>query len=76
MVPRDLSNIYTYHSVRKVCATHIMLDRRTTIMALIQCTGQSHAVTGHINFLYFYKKVLNQRYSNTPQQYRLFHHRD
>ena len=28
----------SYRRVRKVHATHIMLDRRTTIMAFIECT--------------------------------------
>ena len=35
-----------------------MLDRRTTMMAFIQCTDL-HAATGHANFLYVYKKILS-----------------
>ena len=56
-----------------------MLDRRTTIMAFIKCTAfrqQPHAASGHINFVCPYKKILNQGYSNSSQQYRLFHHRE
>ena len=55
----------------------MMLDRRTTIMALIQCTDlrqQPHAASDHANFLSL-QKILNQAYSNSLQQYRLFHHR-
>ena len=40
------SKIYSVcHRVRKVRATHIMLDRRTTIMAFIQCTDLQAATT-------------------------------
>ena len=34
----EFDNQKIYHRVWKVRATHIMLDRRTTIMAFIQCT--------------------------------------
>ena len=36
--------LLNYHRVRKVHATHIMLDRGTTMMAFIQCTDL-HAAT-------------------------------
>ena len=35
----------TYHRIRKVRATHIMLDGRTTIMAFIECTNLHTANT-------------------------------
>ena len=50
---------YNYHRVRKVRATHIMLDRRTTMIAFIKCTDlhyQPHFASGHANFLCLYKK--------------------
>ena len=56
-----------------------MLDRRTTIMAFIQCTD-IHAATIRCQrsrkLSMPLQKILNQGYSNSPQQYRLFHHRD
>ena len=68
-----------YHRVRKVCETHMMLDRRTTIITFIECTDlhqQPQAASDHANSLCLYKKVLNQAYSNSLQQCRLFHHCD
>ena len=63
----------------KVRAIHIMLDRRTTIMALIECT-ELHTATTRCQqsrkLCMSLKKILNQAYSNSPQQYRLFHHHD
>ena len=35
---------------------------------------QPHTARHHANFVCLYKKVLNQGYSNSPQNYRLFHH--
>ena len=69
-----------YHRVRKVCATYRMLDRRTIIMAFLQCTDLHTATTGYQRSrklsMPLQKTILNQGYSNSPQQYRLFHHRD
>ena len=56
-----------------------MLDRRTTIMAFVQCTDL-HAATTRCQpsrqLCMPLQKILNQAYSNSPQQYRFFHHRD
>ena len=69
----------SYHRVRKALATHIMLDHRTTTMAFIECTDL-YATTTHYQWsrkLYIpLQKTLNRGYSNSLQQYRLFHHRD
>ena len=72
---KTVSNDYDDIVFGKYVQTHIMLDRRTTMMAFIQCTDL-HAATGHAGFLWLYKEPLNQDYSNSTQQYRLFHHRD
>ena len=54
-----------------------MLDRRTTMMTFIECTDFHVATTRYhrvMQTLYaFTKKILNQAYSKSPQQYRLFH---
>jgi hypothetical protein len=71
--------VVDYHRVRKVRATHILLEDRITIMAFIECTDlhwQPHAASGHANFICLYKKMLNQDQSNSPQQCRLLHHRN
>ena len=34
-----------YNRVRKIRATHIMLDRRTTVIAFIECTNLHAATT-------------------------------
>ena len=33
-----IRNSRNYHQVRKVRVTHIILDRRTTMIAFIECT--------------------------------------
>ena len=78
-LPNALVVLEKYHHLWKVRATHKMLDHRTTIMAFTECTDlhfQPHATTGHTNFLCLYKNILNQPYSNSPQQDQLFHYRD
>ena len=67
-----------YHRVRKVHVAHMMLDRRTTIMAFIEWTDFHKAITrGHRSrkLSVPLQKALNQAYSNNPQQYRFSHHR-
>ena len=59
-----------YHPVRKVRATRTILDRRITIMAVIERIDfyeQTHAASSHANFVYLYKKMLNRSYSNSPE---------
>ena len=44
-----------YHLIRKVRASRIMLDRRTTIMAFIECTNL-HTVPEVPQILYAFTK--------------------
>ena len=55
-----------------------MLDRRTTMMALIEYTDFHVAITRYHCALKLRMpfQILNQAYLNSPQQYRLFHHRN
>ena len=45
MVCAMICFLFWYHHVRKVRAIHIMLDRRTTIIAFIECTNLHAAIT-------------------------------
>ena len=60
-----------YHRVWKIRVTHIMIDRRTTIMIFIKCTdlhAEPYAASGRTNFVCLYEKILEQASSNSPQQ--------
>ena len=68
LLPKSSHEIY--HRVWKVHTTHIMLNRRTTIMAFIECTDL-HVTTKRYHgsrklFMPLEKQILNQGYSNNP----------
>ena len=54
--------MFYYQVVRKVCASHILLNCGKIIIAFIECTDlhyRPHAASGHANFVGLYKKTLN-----------------
>ena len=53
---------YTYQVVRKIRATHILLNCGKIIISFIECTDfrwPPHAASGHANFVAPYKNTLN-----------------